>query len=150
MDNKNYREDVKNDIELESHVIQCEFDVELAWWQQFQLLGSFRRAVAAGESRITLLDSLDSFSYICNIALACSSAAVMIGYDMNMIGSIISNKEFTIQFGVKSEDGSWSLPANYQLVWNIVQYVCAMAGAFTSGLVSDALGRRVCFLTIIW
>ena len=68
---------------------------------------------------------------------------------MNMIGSIIANETFVMKFGVKAGDGTWSLPANYQLAWTIVQFLCAMLGAFTSGFLSDALGRRACFVTII-
>ncbi|KAJ0424998.1 general substrate transporter [Aspergillus carlsbadensis] len=44
---------------------------------------------------------------------------------------------------------SWSLPADHQLVWSIVQYISAMAAAIASGSLNDLFGRRVCFLITV-
>ncbi|CAG9978488.1 unnamed protein product [Clonostachys byssicola] len=83
-------------------------------------------------------------------ALACSSAAVLIGYDMTLIGSIIANTEFVKQFGRFNEaDDEWFLPADEQLIWSLVQYVCAMVGAMSSGQISDMAGRRLIFYLLV-
>ncbi|CRG92313.1 High-affinity glucose transporter HXT2 [Talaromyces islandicus] len=102
----------------------------VTWFEQFKELGRCRRTVAA--------------------AFACSSGAVLIGYDMTFIGSIIANEEFIKQFGLYDTNiSTWILPANYQLVWSVVQYVAAMVGAFGIGLLSDRFGRRVCFYVTV-
>ncbi|KAL2861785.1 general substrate transporter [Aspergillus pseudodeflectus] len=81
---------------------------------------------------------------------ACSAAAVLVGYDMYMIGSIIANQEFIEQFGVYHDSlDTWTLPANRQLVWTICQFAAAILGAVIVGQISDVLGRRVCFLATI-
>lgn len=90
---------------------------------------------------------LDSNIYA---ALGCSAAPVLIGYDLTMMGSIIANEEFIKSFGMYDVKASaWVLPADRQLVWSIVQYLSAIAGAFSAGLVNDRWGRRVGFYTTI-
>jgi MFS family permease len=69
---------------------------------------------------------------------------------MTRIGSIIANQQFIEQFGVyDSPSQAWSLPADHQLVWSIVQYISAMAAAIASGSLNDLFGRRVCFLITV-
>uniref|UniRef100_L2GA33 Sugar transporter n=1 Tax=Colletotrichum fructicola (strain Nara gc5) TaxID=1213859 RepID=L2GA33_COLFN len=76
---------------------------------------------------------------------ACASVAIVIGYDMNLIGSIIANKEFVKQFGVFNEEHqAWTLPADRQLAWTICQFCSAMLGAVIVGTASDRFGRRIC------
>ncbi|KAJ5689679.1 maltose permease [Penicillium macrosclerotiorum] len=83
-------------------------------------------------------------------ALACTTTPILIGYDLTLIGSIIANTEFIKQFGVYDlASQSWSLPANHQLVWSIVQYTSAMAAAILSGSMNDIFGRRLCFLITV-
>ncbi|KAH8670671.1 general substrate transporter [Ilyonectria robusta] len=103
---------------------------QLTWAEQFRALWSCKRAAAA--------------------CLACSSGAVLIGYDMTLIGSIIANAEFVHKFGIHdAATDTWSLPADRQLYWSIVQYVCAMAGAIGSGYLNDVVGRRPVFLFLV-
>ncbi|KAJ0300356.1 hypothetical protein Brms1b_012821, partial [Colletotrichum noveboracense] len=76
---------------------------------------------------------------------ACASVAIVIGYDMNLIGSIIANKEFVKQFGAFNEEHqAWTLPADRQLAWTICQFCSAMLGAVIVGTASDRFGRRIC------
>ncbi|OAL49305.1 general substrate transporter [Pyrenochaeta sp. DS3sAY3a] len=83
-------------------------------------------------------------------AVACSSIAVLIGYDLMMIGSIIANKEFVESFGVyDSALDAWTLPADRQLVWTICQFLAAMLGAVLVGQLSDWFGRRLCFFITV-
>ncbi|KAH6713719.1 general substrate transporter [Leptodontidium sp. MPI-SDFR-AT-0119] len=117
--------DSKSETEITtSHVVM------LPWSQQYTVLWTSKRAVWA--------------------AFACSSSAVLIGYDMTLIGSIIANKTFVQHFG-RYDDGieAWTLPASRQLIWSIVQFVSAMAGAMTVGTLNDILGRRICFLITV-
>ncbi|KAL2842159.1 general substrate transporter [Aspergillus pseudoustus] len=81
---------------------------------------------------------------------ACSMAAVLVGYDMYMIGSIIATQEFIKQFGVYHDSlETWTLPANRQLVWTVCQFVAAIFGAIIVGQISDMIGRRMCFIVTI-
>ncbi|RTE72058.1 hypothetical protein BHE90_013536 [Fusarium euwallaceae] len=100
------------------------------WSEQFQFLWECKRAAFA--------------------CLACSSAAVLIGYDMTLIGSIIANVEFVKKFGKYDADtDSWTLPADEQLVWSVVQYVSAMCGAMGAGYMNDMIGRRAVFHILV-
>jgi hypothetical protein len=86
----------------------------------------------------------------CLTATACSSAAVLVGFDLSLIGSIIANKEYVKSFGVYDSDtGTWTLPASQQLVWTIVQFGSAFLGAFASGLGNDKFGRQILFYIFI-
>ncbi|KAF2017007.1 general substrate transporter [Aaosphaeria arxii CBS 175.79] len=96
------------------------------------------------------MKELKTYSRAALAALGCSSIAVLVGYDMMIIGSIIANKEFIKAFGVHdSGANAWTLPADRQLVWTICQFCAAILGAVTVGQVSDMFGRRVCFITTI-
>ncbi|KAI3041351.1 hypothetical protein CBS147352_9541 [Aspergillus niger] len=78
-------------------------------------------------------------------ALACSSAATLVGYDTTLIGSIIANEQFIIQFGVYDTSlQQWTLPATRQMIWTMVQFISAAMGAVIVGYLSDRLGRLVC------
>lgn len=102
-----------------------EIQEQLSWSQQFaELKQSYRSALAC---------------------FACASVAIVIGYDMNLMGSIIANKEFVKQFGVFNEEHqAWTLPADRQLAWTICQFCSAMLGAVIVGTASDRFGRRIC------
>ncbi|KAK7409524.1 hypothetical protein QQX98_008308 [Neonectria punicea] len=102
----------------------------LDWQQQFRSLWSSKHAVLA--------------------AFACSTAPILVGYDLTLIGSIIANKEFVKTFGVYNVDlEAWALPADRQLIWSVVQYVAAGTASLVAGLLNDFLGRRLCFFTTI-
>lgn len=127
-----FHDDIKKDVTLakDTEVVAGSTSETLSWADQlFGLKQSFRAAAAS---------------------FACSSAAVLVGYDMNIIGSIIANKEFIQQFGIYHDSlDTWALPANRQLVWTLCQFVAAIFGAVIVGQVSDILGRRICFITTI-
>ncbi|KAF7556681.1 hypothetical protein G7Z17_g1245 [Cylindrodendrum hubeiense] len=128
--NEKPAQEVKNDFDAKVEEGTSLEVPHLTWTEQFHALWSCKRAAAA--------------------CLACSSGAVLIGYDMTLIGSIIANAEFVQKFGVHDpETELWSLPANRQLYWSIVQYVCAMVGAIASGYLNDILGRRPVFLLLV-
>ena len=88
----------------------------------------------------------------CTVAcLGCAFVAVLIGYDLNLIGSIIANKEFVRSFGQFDDTlGVWILPADRQLAWTISQFLAAILGAALVGQFSDRFGRRLCvFINIL-
>lgn len=69
---------------------------------------------------------------------------------MTLIGSIIAVPSFVEHFGVWNESvSSWTLPADHQLIWSIVQYMAAVVGAFVSAHINDFFGRRIVFYTIV-
>ncbi|WAO87198.1 High-affinity glucose transporter HXT2 [Fusarium falciforme] len=83
-------------------------------------------------------------------ATACSSAAVLVGFDLTLIGSIIANKQYVKSFGVYDSNAeTWTLPASQQLVWTIVQFGAAFLGAFAAGLGNDKFGRQILFYMFI-
>lgn len=99
---------------------------QLGWSEQFRVLWSSKRSVLT--------------------ALACSTTPILIGYDLTLIGSIIANKQFVKQFGVFDDSLEvWTLPAERQLIWTVVQFVAAIVSALGSGQLNDVWGRRLCF-----
>lgn len=69
---------------------------------------------------------------------------------MTLIGSIIANVEFVKKFGdYDAKTDTWSLPADEQLVWSVVQYVSAMCGAMGAGYMNDVIGRRAVFYILV-
>ncbi|KAH7242970.1 hypothetical protein MRS44_002187 [Fusarium solani] len=130
MDKKNAieMETIENDKLGSSQVVSV--DQHSSWAEQLGYLNKCRHAVLA--------------------ATACSSAAVLVGFDLSLIGSIIANKEYVKSFGVYDSDtGTWTLPASQQLVWTIVQFGSAFLGAFASGLGNDKFGRQILFYIFI-
>lgn len=124
--------------------------VRLTWAQQFRALTQCKRAAAACKSGPNSTPPYQSADWSPTKGFACSSAAVLIGYDMTLIGSIIAVPSFVQHFGVWNEStGSWTLPANQQLVWSIVQYISAVVGAFGSAHINEFFGRRIVFYTIV-
>ncbi|OTB09490.1 hypothetical protein M426DRAFT_50433 [Hypoxylon sp. CI-4A] len=118
--------DVDGTSTKEAHSVEA----DLSWSHQIGQLKKSRRAALA--------------------SFACSSAAVLIGYDMNIIGSIIANTEFVRTFGVYDATlDTWTLPALRQLVWTICQFTAAIVGATIVGQLSDVFGRRICFISTI-
>ncbi|KAK9238592.1 high-affinity glucose transporter HXT2 [Lipomyces kononenkoae] len=103
---------------------------KLSMSKQFKSLWKSRRAVRAG--------------------VACSSAAVLIGFDAMLMGSVIANTEFLYKFGAYDEGlHVWTLPAYQQLIWTIVSSIGCMVGALAIGILSDNFGRRFAFLTTV-
>ncbi|KAJ3962642.1 hypothetical protein N0V92_000627 [Colletotrichum tropicale] len=121
---KQDKADLVDDL-VEHGNISEDFQEQLSWGRQLtELKQSYRSALAC---------------------FACASVAIVIGYDMNLIGSIIANKEFVKQFGVFNEEHqAWTLPADRQLAWTICQFCSAMLGAVIVGTASDRFGRRIC------
>ncbi|KAH7124327.1 general substrate transporter [Dactylonectria macrodidyma] len=113
------------DVAVGKTIVNAELDITLSWTEQFkELKESFRCALAC---------------------FACASMAILIGYDLNLMGSIIANNEFVKSFGVYDESlEAWTLPANRQLAWTICQFLSAILGAWTVGMISDRVGRRLC------
>ncbi|EQB49238.1 hypothetical protein CGLO_11440 [Colletotrichum gloeosporioides Cg-14] len=121
---KQDKADLVDDL-VEHGNISEDFQEQLSWSRQLaELKQSYRSALAC---------------------FACASVAIVIGYDMNLIGSIIANKEFVKRFGVFNEEHqAWTLPADRQLAWTICQFCSAMLGAVIVGTASDRFGRRIC------
>ncbi|KAK9238582.1 high-affinity glucose transporter HXT2 [Lipomyces kononenkoae] len=106
-------------------------DEKLPWSAQFKSLWHSRRAVHAG-------------------AVACSSAAVLIGYDLTLMGPIIANKEFVFTFGTYDDRLQvWTLRASRQLVWTIVGSIAGVLGAVGVGFLNNSFGRRFSFLSTV-
>ncbi|KAJ0349163.1 hypothetical protein COL154_013633 [Colletotrichum chrysophilum] len=121
---KQDKADLVDDV-VEHGNISEDFQEQLSWSRQLtELKQSYRSALAC---------------------FACASVAIVIGYDMNLIGSISADKEFVKQFGVFNEEHqAWTLPADRQLAWTICQFCSAILGAVIVGTASDRFGRRIC------
>lgn len=121
-----------------------------SWLEQMRAVGSHKGAVIAGISFSYIPPTLSLFANETIQAFGCSTTPILIGYDLTLIGSIIANEEFAKFFGVLDQElDTWTLPADRQLVWSIVQYVSAFTAAFASGFLNDIFGRRICFLTTV-
>ncbi|KAH7131317.1 maltose permease [Dactylonectria macrodidyma] len=96
------------------------------------------------------IKSLKTSKHAVLAAFGCSTTPILIGYDLTLIGSIIANKEFVKHFGVYDDNlVAWTLPANRQLIWTVIQFVSAILAAFAAGMLNDYFGRRICFFMTV-
>jgi SP family general alpha glucoside:H+ symporter-like MFS transporter len=70
---------------------------------------------ASDEKQMTLLQGLRLYPKAVAWSMILSSALIMEGYDLALLGSLFGNDQFKRKYGVLNPaSGKWSVPANWQ------------------------------------
>jgi SP family general alpha glucoside:H+ symporter-like MFS transporter len=70
---------------------------------------------ATDEKSMTFLQSIKLYPKAVGWSMLLSSALIMEGYDLALLGSLWGNEQFKRKYGVYTEStGKWAVPANWQ------------------------------------
>lgn len=70
---------------------------------------------ATDEKKMTLLQAIKLYPKAVGWSMVLSSALIMEGYDLALLGSLYGNNQFKMKYGVQNPaTGKWSVPANWQ------------------------------------
>ncbi|KAL4961091.1 general substrate transporter [Aspergillus stella-maris] len=110
--------------------------------------------VEIGRRAETELSVRDAFRYyrpavIWSVLI--SLTTVMESYDMQIVHSFYAFPQFQEKYGVQLDDGTYSIPAKWQLGLNLVALVGLMLGTFCNGWASERFGaRKVIMVSLVF
>ncbi|KAL4925307.1 general substrate transporter [Aspergillus undulatus] len=103
------------------------------------------------ETELTVRDAFRYYRPAVTWSVLISLTNVMESYDMQIVHSFYAFPQFQEKYGVQLDDGSWSIPAKWQLGLNVVALVGLMFGTFANGWASERFGaRRVIMVSLIF
>lgn len=79
-------------------------------------------------------------------SVAVSMATVMESYDIQIIGSFYAYPEFQKKYGVQLANGTYSIPASWQVALSLGSTVGIIIGIFANGFLVDRFGHRLLLL----
>ncbi|EEY18299.1 general alpha-glucoside permease [Verticillium alfalfae VaMs.102] len=94
------------------------------------------------ETTLTLREALQYYHKAIAWSLAVSTATIMESYDLMLIGSFFAFPPFQRKFGIQLPNGSWSIPARWQLALGMVTNCGLILGVFANGYCADRWGFR--------
>jgi len=70
---------------------------------------------ASGEKSMSLLQAVKLYPKAVGWSVVLSSALIMEGYDLALLGSLYGSPQFNMKYGVRNpRTGKWSVPPNWQ------------------------------------
>lgn len=70
---------------------------------------------ASGEKNMSLMQAIKLYPKAVGWSVVLSSALIMEGYDLALLGSLYGSPQFNMRYGVQNtKTGKWSVPANWQ------------------------------------
>ncbi|KAG7136551.1 General alpha-glucoside permease like protein [Verticillium longisporum] len=99
-------------------------------------------AVSRIETTLALREALRYYRKAIAWSLAVSTATIMESYDLMLIGSFFAFPPFQRKFGVQLPNGSWSIPARWQLALGMVTNCGLILGVFANGYCAARWGFR--------
>lgn len=112
----------------------------IARYPDQQLLNDAKDATEA-EHNLTLRDALRVYPQAIGWSVLVSTACVMEGYDMAVIGQLFAMKAFQKQFG-EPLDGGYQLSAMWQTLLGNAAYVGVIFGILLNGIISERFGLK--------
>lgn len=94
------------------------------------------------EHEMGFLKSLKTYRKGVFWSVVLSTAIIMEGFDLVLLGSLIGYPSFTQRFGTLQEDGTYELTAAWQMALTMGSLVGQIIGLFVSGYVADRIGYR--------
>jgi len=70
---------------------------------------------ASGEKSMSLMQAIKLYPKAVGWSVVLSSALIMEGYDLALLGSLYGSPQFNMRYGVQNpKTGKWSVPASWQ------------------------------------
>lgn len=107
------------------------------------------RSAAEKEQNMTLLQGIKLYPKAIAYSVIISSCIVMEGYDISLVTNFFAFEQFNKKYGEQLDDGSWEIPARWQLGLTNAVMVGEIIGLFINGYVSERFGYRKTLLTCL-
>ncbi|KAJ9610482.1 hypothetical protein H2200_005259 [Cladophialophora chaetospira] len=91
--------------------------------------------------KLSLWHALRKWPKVAGYCLALTTAILLWGYDMAMVGNLASLPEFQKDYGVLYND-EWIIESKWMSAWNAGSPIGMMLGALAGGIFIDHFGRR--------
>ncbi|KIW65451.1 hypothetical protein PV04_07710 [Phialophora macrospora] len=93
-------------------------------------------------AKLSLWQAIQRWPKVAGYCLALTTAILLWGYDMAMVGNLASLPEFQHDYGVFYED-EWIIESKWMSAWNAGSPIGMMLGALAGGVLIDHYGRRL-------
>ncbi|GIJ90443.1 hypothetical protein Asppvi_009397 [Aspergillus pseudoviridinutans] len=100
------------------------------------------KKAARKEQSMTLWQAVRLYPKAVGWSVLLSSALIMEGYDLALLGSMYASPAFNKKYGVQSASGKWTVPASWQSALSNGARVGEVIGLLINGLISERLGYR--------
>lgn len=98
---------------------------------------------AADEKQMSLLRAIKLYPKAVGWSVVLSSALIMEGYDLALLGSLYGSPQFNMKYGkLNPKTGKWSVPANWQSALSNGARAGEVIGLLINGFVSERYGYR--------
>jgi SP family general alpha glucoside:H+ symporter-like MFS transporter len=94
------------------------------------------------EKRMGIMEGLRLYPKAVGWSMLLSTAIIMEGYDVVLLGSFYAFPEFKKQYGVALPDGTYEVPAAWQSGLSNGANIGEILGLFINGIVSEKIGYR--------
>ncbi|ODQ78828.1 hypothetical protein BABINDRAFT_162509 [Babjeviella inositovora NRRL Y-12698] len=109
---------------------------------KFLGLSSDAQANESQEKTMPLKEGLRTFPKAVLWSIILSTAIVMEGYDVVLLGSFYALPAFSKKYGVLSKDGTYTIEAKWQTGLSMCTNVGEIIGLFAAGIIADRIGYR--------
>ncbi|KAF2687288.1 general substrate transporter [Lentithecium fluviatile CBS 122367] len=98
---------------------------------------------AADEKQMSLIQAIKLYPKAVGWSVVLSSALIMEGYDLALLGSLYGSPQFNIKYGRQNQTtGKWSVPASWQSALSNGARAGEVIGLILNGFVSERYGYR--------
>ncbi|KAJ5110484.1 hypothetical protein N7532_001019 [Penicillium argentinense] len=101
---------------------------------------------APSQGHVPLWQSLKKWPRVVGYNLALSSAILLYGYDLVIVGTVSAMPAFQYRFGMEL-GGKYIIPSEWLSLWNAASPIGMMIGSLMGGYYQDRGGRRLALAT---
>ncbi|KAL1610397.1 hypothetical protein SLS60_002064 [Paraconiothyrium brasiliense] len=108
------------------------------------------RHAAHDEKSMTLTQAIKLYPKAVGWSVVLSSALIMEGYDLALLGSLYGSPQFNMKYGkLNAKTGKWSVPANWQSALSNGARAGEVVGLLLNGFISERYGYRKTMLVAL-
>lgn len=100
------------------------------------------QSAAEHERELTFLKSLKLYPAAIGWSVLLSTAIIMEGYDMKLIGSLNAQPAFKRRYGEQLPDGDYQIPASWQAGLSNGATIGSLIGLYLNGHISERIGFK--------